>query len=233
MPRCWTHSPTAYTSGSLVRSWSSTTIARSQSRPHSLAEFLVRPDARGDDDHVGRDLGAVREPHAGDLACARRSSSCWSPVRTLMPSCSIVCRSTLPPASSSCTPISHGAISTTVTSRLCVISPLAASSPSSPPPMTTAVLHCLGVLGDVAAVVERAEDEDAVQRRPRDRRDERPRAGGDHEPVVRHRRRRRRKRPSRSRSMRVTRWPACRVTPFSSYQSSGLRKISFGVLRCR
>ena len=64
-------------------------------------------------------------------------SSVRTPVWTFTPSFSMCRTSVAPAAPSSWTGISRGAISTTLVCRPSWTSALAASSPSSPPPMTT------------------------------------------------------------------------------------------------
>ena len=62
----------------------------------------------------------------------------------------------------------------------------AASRPSSPAPTTTrAATPAADVLLDLNSVVDRPENEAAVKAEALDRRHDRPRAGGEHEPVVR------------------------------------------------
>ena len=137
MPRCWAHSPTLKMSGSLVTRVSSTRIARSQAMPNSWASSLFgRMPAEMTT--MSQSISVPSLKRTPVTSRSPRNSCVLAEVSALMPSFSIVSRKTLPPASSSCTPMSHGPISTTVTSKLCVISPLAASRPSSPPPMTTA-----------------------------------------------------------------------------------------------
>ena len=99
--------------------------------------------------------------------------------------------------------------------------PRAASRPSRPPPMTAARASARGVVADGRAVVQRAEDEHAVAIAARVGHAG-PRAAARtaccrwRSPARRTARRRRRRRSpaARSRSMRVTRTPACSRTSF-------------------
>ena len=96
-----------------------------------------------------------------------------------------MCRTSVEPAApSSWTGISRGAISTTWVSRPSWTSALAASRPSSPPPMTTPLV-AVGAGGpDRLEVLDGAVDEAAVLAAALDRRDERRRTGGEHQHVV-------------------------------------------------
>ena len=100
--------------------------------------------------------------------------------------------------------------------------PRAASRPSSPPPMTTARVRDVSrAFEHAVAVVERAEDEDAVLERRRssatqsvDRRHQRAAAGGDDQRVVRFDDAVGAATPASGRRRCVsTRSPACRTTP--------------------
>ena len=100
MPLCWTHSPTPYTSGSEVRSWSSTTMARSTASPHSLpSSALGRMPAEITTMSAGT---SVPSPNFTPVTRVWPSSSFVTvAVFAAMPIFAIVSPSTLPPDSSS------------------------------------------------------------------------------------------------------------------------------------
>ena len=147
---------------------------------------VARPDAGGEDDDLGVDRVCVlaapspADPPVVAEHLARSSRRCARSGRA--PRCAG--RSVAPPASSTCTAISRGAISTTWVSRPSWSSAFAASSPSRPPPMTAPTVAPAGGLADRLEVLDGAVDEAAGQVVARHRRHERRGAGGEHQLVV-------------------------------------------------
>ena len=138
-PRCCTHSPTAYTSSSsTVRRWSSTTIARSTVKPLVSATSLF-----------GR-MPAATTIRSQSIVVSSRSRTPrtlsgpqTAVVRLLvtmpMPSEAMLRRSTSPPSRPSWAFISQRPECTTSTASPWLCRPRAASRPSRPPPITTAL----------------------------------------------------------------------------------------------
>ena len=139
-PLCSMHSPTAKMSGSEVSMKSLTTMPRLHFKTGFAAQFRVWADARGDHDQIGFQIFAAREAKAVDVAVAeQRCRLCGRPTARLLPSHSILRRRyrrrSRPAGAPSACP-SSGPRS--LRSRA-PASPRAASRPSSPPPITTAL----------------------------------------------------------------------------------------------
>ena len=122
--------------------------------------------------------------HAFDALARRGSPWCCALVMTSMPRSSTARCSRWPAAGSSCRSIKVGIRCRTVTSMPRALSPAAASSPSRPPPMTTAFAARLGREQHGVDVVEIAIGQDAGQVVAGHRNDEGHRAGRDHQLVV-------------------------------------------------
>ena len=115
----------------------------------------------GDDDHVAFERRAVRELQA---LRRRRRQECFVVFfesRTSTPRRSMPWRRMAPADGSSCCCIRWPARWTTCTSRPKFCRPRAASSPSSPPPITAARFLPCGIRSNLATVLERAEHEHA------------------------------------------------------------------------
>ena len=164
-------------------------------QPGVAGQLVARADAGREHDQVGLD-DAVRGLQPDDLLCAGPSADpspaasptialVAAPVCTRTPSFSMWRTSVPPAAASSWTGISRGAISTTCVSSPSWTSAFAASSPSSPPPITTPEVAVRRGRPDRLEVLDGAVDEAAVQLPPGDRRHERCGTGREHERVVR------------------------------------------------
>src|SRR5215204_1204369 len=188
-PRCCAHSPMAYTSGSSVRSWSSTTMPRSTSSPERTAMSVL-----------GRTPAATTSRSAS-IRCpsASPTPSTWPSPKTsvantsrctVMPSDSTLRLRIAPASASSCMFIRYGMACTSSTCRPWPCSARAASRPSSPPPITPApadgVEHGAGLV-DGAEAVDAGQELAVVGADALHRRDERVAAGRQHQVVVRDR----------------------------------------------
>ena len=166
-------------------------MPRLTARPGVARERGARPDADRHDDEIGRKLGSVVEQHA---AHARRARARVCPEDRLGVGLGVDLRrraprsppsSRKPDGGSSWRSISVGMRWTTLTSMPCSLRPMAASRPSRPPPITTALAAGLRREQHGVDVVEVAIGEDAGELRSRHGNDDRRRAGGDDQLVVR------------------------------------------------
>ncbi len=192
-PRCSVHSPTAKMSGSRRLHVVVDDDAAIDFETGLAAEVGVRPDAGGDHHQVGFDLLAVSETQTLDLAVAERAPRSARPSSTRMPRFSILRFRYIAAGRVELTLHQRVDQWTTVTSQPCTCRPRAASRPSSPPPITTALQPGRDRSQQRARVVQRAEHEDVLLVDARDRRDEGAAAGGEDQLVVRGRRCRRRR----------------------------------------
>jgi hypothetical protein len=107
--------------------------------PGGLGEHRRGADADRHDDDVRRNLAPVLEPTPATWPSFSMISCVSAPVRIVCPRRSSSVLSSQPAASSSCRSISVGIRWTTVTVMPWRLRPCAASSPSRPPPITTAL----------------------------------------------------------------------------------------------
>ena len=145
----------------------------------------IGADADRHHDEIGGKLRAVREAHARDAVLAEDRLGLR---RHLEHHAALFQRLAQQSAGdrSSWRSISVSSRCTTVTFMPRFIRPLAASRPSRPPPITTALLVAGRGLEHVVDVVDVAEGDDARQILARQRQHDRVRAGGDQQPVVGH-----------------------------------------------
>ena len=133
-PRCCAHSPTARTRGSEVTMASSTTIPRSTWSPTARARSTCgRMPTEMTTTSAGSSSPPASRTPSGRISSVLRSS------RTCTPSCSIAGVSSVAAPWSSWRSIRRSMRCTTVVSHPSEASPYAASRPSSPPPITTAL----------------------------------------------------------------------------------------------
>jgi hypothetical protein len=152
-------------STSTARIWSSTTMPRSTVRPLTSAKAVLgrMPAVTTTMSHGS----TVPSANATPVTFADpRTAVVLVSVCTRMPSRSTLRRSRTPGGVSSCAFMSVGAACTTWTSSPCrACSPRAASSPSRPPPMTTAV-RCPRAYADMVRVSSRVRKPNTPGSRP-------------------------------------------------------------------
>ena len=210
-------------------------MPRSTVSPLRRRQLGVGPDAGGDDDHVAVEGAAVGEGDAGDPA--RRRSTAVGALAGVRRRCRAPRRCAQDRARLRVELLVHQVPRRRARrdrrARACC-SPRAASSPSRPPPITTARSWSAArsrSMSRVSSIVRKPKTPVRSRRRsracPRSCGKNGTAAGGDDQLVVAGHAAVVGVRPAwRSGRCGSTRTPACSVMPLSAYQRSGLRKIS-------